>query len=115
MTGRLSPEPVRSSWFRQPVRHTAKSGDAEAASIDALKDIIWRARILACIGRLAEGHPGDHRCLADGISELRIDAGPGYRVYYTQRGRQLVILLVGGDKGSQQRDIEKAREIARAL
>jgi putative addiction module killer protein len=46
---------------------------------------------------------------------LRIDAGPGYRVYYTQRGRQLVILLVGGDKGSQQRDIEKAREIARAL
>ncbi|ENE1250781.1 type II toxin-antitoxin system RelE/ParE family toxin [Stenotrophomonas maltophilia] len=86
-----------------------------ATWIDALKDVTARARILARIGRLAEGHPGDHRYLADGVSELCIDAGPGYRVYYTQRGRQLVILLVGGDKGSQRRDIEKAREIARAL
>lgn len=80
-----------------------------------LKDVTARARILARIGRLAEGHPGDHRYLADGVFELRIDAGPGYRVYYTQRGRQWVNLLVGGDKGSQQRDIEKAKEIARAL
>ena len=86
-----------------------------ATWIDALKDVTVRARILARIGRLAEGHPGDHRHLAGGVSELRIDAGPGYRVYYTQRGRQLVILLVGGDKGSQQRDIEKDREIARSL
>lgn len=69
-----------------------------ATWIDALKDVTARARILARIGRLAEGHPGDHRYLGDGISELRIDAEPGYRVYYTQRGRQLVILLVGGDK-----------------
>ncbi|UXB32506.1 type II toxin-antitoxin system RelE/ParE family toxin [Stenotrophomonas maltophilia] len=90
-----------------------------ATWIDALKDVTARARILARIlariGRLAEGHPGDHRYLGDGISELRIDAGPGYRLYYTQCGRQLLILLVGGDKSSQQRDIEKAREIARAL
>ncbi|WP_295571212.1 type II toxin-antitoxin system RelE/ParE family toxin [uncultured Stenotrophomonas sp.] len=82
-----------------------------AAWIDALKDVTVRARI----GRLAEGHPDDHRYQAGGVSELCIDAGPGYRVYYTQRGRQLMILLVGGDKGSQQRDIEKAKEIARAL
>ncbi|KOQ64993.1 addiction module protein [Stenotrophomonas maltophilia] len=86
-----------------------------ATWIDALKDVTARARILARIGRLAEGHPGDHRYLGDGISELGIDAGPGYRLYYTQRGRQLLILLVGGDKSSQQRDIEKAREIALAL
>lgn len=60
-----------------------------ATWIDALKDVITaRARILARIGRLAEGHPGDYRYLADGVSELRIDAGPGYRVYYIQRGRQ---------------------------
>ncbi|MFG6086630.1 type II toxin-antitoxin system RelE/ParE family toxin [Stenotrophomonas indicatrix] len=86
-----------------------------ATWIDALKDVTARVRILARIGRLADGNPGDHRNLTDGISELRVDVGPGYRVYYTKRGRQVVILLVGGDKGSQQRDIEKARELARAL
>lgn len=69
-----------------------------ATWIDAFKDVTARARILARIGRLAEGHPGDHRYLGDGISELRIDAGPGYRLYYSQRGRQWVTLLVGGDK-----------------
>lgn len=85
------------------------------AWIDGLKDITGRARILARIRRLADGNPGDHRNLTGGISELRVDVGPGYRVYYTQRGNELVILLVGGDKASQQRDIEKAKEIARAL
>lgn len=86
-----------------------------ATWIDALKDVTARVRILARIGRLADGNPGDHRNLTDGVSELRIDVGPGYRVYYTKRGRQVVILLVGGDKGSQQRDIERARELVRAL
>lgn len=85
------------------------------AWIDGLKDITGRARILARIRRLADGNPGDHRNLAGGVSELRVDAGPGYRVYYTQRGNELVILLVGGDKSSQQRDIEKATEMARNL
>lgn len=83
--------------------------------LNALKDVNGRARILARIRRLGEGNPGDHRNLTDGISELRIDVGPGYRVYYTQRGNELVILLVGGDKGSQQRDIEKAKKLARSL
>ncbi|MBN5012475.1 type II toxin-antitoxin system RelE/ParE family toxin [Stenotrophomonas maltophilia] len=85
------------------------------AWIDGLKDITGRARILARIRRLADGNPGDHRNLTGGVSELRVDAGPGYRVYYTQRGNELVILLVGGDKSSQQRDIEKATEMARNL
>jgi putative addiction module killer protein len=58
------------------------------AWIDALKDVAGRARILARIRRLADGNPGDHRNLSGGISELRIDAGPGYRVYYTQRGNR---------------------------
>ncbi|MCC7632557.1 type II toxin-antitoxin system RelE/ParE family toxin [Stenotrophomonas rhizophila] len=82
------------------------------AWIDGLKDITGRARILARIRRLADGNPGDHRNLTGGISELRVDVGPGYRVYYTQRGNELVILLVGGDKASQQRDIDKAKELA---
>ncbi|MCI1140326.1 type II toxin-antitoxin system RelE/ParE family toxin [Stenotrophomonas maltophilia] len=85
------------------------------AWIDGLKDFTGRARILARIRRLGEGNPGDHRNLTGGISELRVDVGPGYRVYYTQRGNELVILLVGGDKGTQQRDIDKAKELARNL
>ncbi|HDS1519526.1 TPA: type II toxin-antitoxin system RelE/ParE family toxin [Stenotrophomonas maltophilia] len=83
--------------------------------IDGLKDFTGRARILARIRRLGEGNPGDHRNLTGGISELRVDVGPGYRVYYTQRGNEVVILLVGGDKGTQQRDIDKAKELARNL
>jgi len=83
--------------------------------IDGMKDVMGRARILARIRRLGDGNPGDHRNLTAGISELRIDAGPGYRVYYTQRGNELIILLVGGDKSSQQRDIERATALARNL
>jgi len=86
--------------------------------IDGLQDIVGRARIQARIERLAAGNPGDHRNLSGGISELRVDVGPGYRVYYTQRGKELIILLVGGDKSSkaaQQRDIKKAQELAANL
>ena len=86
--------------------------------IDGLQDMVGRARIQARIERLAAGNPGDHRNLSGGISELRVDVGPGYRVYYTQRGKELIILLVGGDKSSkaaQQRDIKKAQELAANL
>jgi len=65
--------------------------------------------------RLADGNPGDHRNLIGGVSELRVDVGRGYRVYYTQRGNELIILLVGGVKASQQRDIDKAKELALAF
>jgi putative addiction module killer protein len=80
--------------------------------INALKDRQGRARILVRIDRLAHGNPGQHRHLAGGVSELKIDAGPGYRVYYTQRGMDLIILLGGGDKSSQKRDIAAAVELA---
>ena len=86
--------------------------------INGLRDIAGRARIQARIERLASGNPGDHRNLSGGVSELRIDVGPGYRVYYTVRGDELIILLVGGDKSSkavQQRDIALAQELARSL
>jgi putative addiction module killer protein len=83
--------------------------------INALKDREARARIQVRVDRLAHGNPGQHRHLTQGISELKVDVGPGYRVYYTQRGEELIILLVGGDKSSQQRDISTAQELARNL
>lgn len=83
--------------------------------IDGLRDVSGRARILARVRRLGEGNPGDHRNLQGGISELRVDVGPGYRVYYTYQASDLVLLLAGGDKSSQHRDVERARRIARRL
>jgi putative addiction module killer protein len=70
-----------------------------------------RVRINVRIKRLGEGNPGDHRFLGD-ISELRIDYGPGYRVYYKDAGKEIVVLLCGGDKATQQADIARARQIA---
>ena len=82
--------------------------------IDALKDRTGRARILVRVERLIDGNPGQHRDLTDGVSELKIDFGPGYRVYYTQRGtRLLLLLLAGGDKSTQKKDIAKAIELAK--
>lgn len=83
--------------------------------INALKDRTGRARIQVRVDRLVHGNPGSHRDLTDGVSELKIDFGPGYRVYYTQRGDRLLLLLVGGDKSTQQKDIERAIELARGF
>ena len=80
--------------------------------LDALKDRIGRARILVRVDRLIQGNPGQHRDLTDGVSELKIDVGPGYRVYYTQRGNRLLLLLAGGDKSTQQKDITTAIKLA---
>ncbi|MEA3390057.1 MAG: type II toxin-antitoxin system RelE/ParE family toxin [Pseudomonadota bacterium] len=79
---------------------------------DGLKDSKAKAKIAARIARVQIGLMGDVKSVGDGVSELRINFGPGYRVYFTKRGQQLIILLVGGDKGSQQRDISKAKELA---
>ena len=76
-----------------------------------LKDETGKARIIACINRLLEGLPGDVAPIGRGISELRIHYGPGYRVYFHQEADRIVILLCGGDKGSQKRDIEAAHRI----
>jgi len=86
-----------------------------AAWLDRLTDRSGRARILMRVDRLIHGNPGDHRNLTAGVSELRIDVGPGYRVYYSQKGDRLLLLLVGGDKSTQPRDIERALQMARAF
>ena len=72
------------------------------------------ARIDACLRRLSMGSFSDIRPIGGGVSEMRIHYGPGYRLYFTRKGRQLVILLCGGDKGSQQRDIGQAKKLAQA-
>ena len=87
--------------------------DEYRAWIDALKDRAGRARILVRVERLIHGNPGSHRELTHGVSELKIDAGPGYRVYYSLRGIRLLLLLVGGDKSTQQQDIAKAIHLAK--
>jgi len=83
--------------------------------LDKLRDLRGRARIQARIDRLAEGNPGDVKPIGCGVSEMRIDCGPGYRVYFLKRGRTLVVLLAGGDKSTQSRDIELALQLARQL
>lgn len=83
--------------------------------IDGLRDVRARARVLARIERLVSGNPGDVRAVGEGVSELRVDYGPGYRVYYKKKGRALVILLAGGTKQSQQRDIRAALQLARGV
>ena len=80
-----------------------------------LRDVQARARIAKRLDRLAQGNFGDARSVGNGVSELRFDFGPGYRVYYTMRGQVVVILLCGGDKGSQQQDIERAVALAKEV
>ncbi|WP_449393448.1 type II toxin-antitoxin system RelE/ParE family toxin [Eoetvoesiella caeni] len=80
-----------------------------------LRDIRARVRIQTRIDRLELGNPGDSKAIGGGLVELRIDYGPGYRVYYVQRGAVLVILLCGGNKSTQKSDITRAKVIAQAL
>ena len=93
------PEILRSSLFDAWLR--------------GLRDRQAKARIEVRIRRLSLGNPGQYRALKGGICELKIDHGPGYRVYYTSRNHTLLLLLCGGDKATQERDVKLARHIAR--
>lgn len=83
--------------------------------INGLKDRVGRARVQVRVDRLVHGNPGQHRVLTDGVRELKIDFGPGYRVYYIERGGILIVLLAGGDKSSQAKDIKAAIAMAKNL
>jgi len=83
--------------------------------LDSLRDILARSRVQARIERLAAGNFGDVEPVGEGVSELRINYGPRYRVYFKQRGQELVILLAGGDKSTQAKDIKAALRLARNL
>jgi putative addiction module killer protein len=89
--------------------------DVYAEWIDNLRDLQGRARILVRVERLASGNPGDVKALSGGVSELRVHFGPGYRVYFTQRGHDIVILLAGGGKSNQPKDIQTALQLAKNL
>ena len=89
--------------------------DVYAQWLEKLRDRRAKARIAIRIRRLSLGNPGDVRPVGGGVSELRIDYGPGYRVYFLNQGAALIILLAGGDKSSQTDDITKARNLARIL
>jgi putative addiction module killer protein len=82
--------------------------DEYQAWLDGLKDRAGRARILMHVDRLIHGNPGTHRNLTEGVSELKVDVGPGYRVYYSLRGTRLLLLIAGGDKATQDKDIALA-------
>jgi putative addiction module killer protein len=86
-----------------------------AAWFATLRDRVAKTRIDIRIRRLSLGNPGDAKPIGDGVSEVRIDHGPGYRVYFVQRGSVLVVLLAGGDKSTQAQDIRKAKTLARNL
>ena len=83
--------------------------------IDGLQDTRARARILVRIERLAAGNPGDVKPIGEGVSEMRVDYGPGYRVYFKKTGQVLIILLAGGVKKTQSKDIQTALRLARNL
>lgn len=94
------------------VRQTATYAAAWFAS---LRDRTAKVRIDIRIRRLSLGNPGDVRPVGEGVSELRVDYGPGYRVYFVQKGKECVVLLAGGDKSSQDQDIREAKALARDL
>ena len=97
--------------FMAEIRKT----DLFAKWLDNLRDVHAKARVLVRIERLASGNAGDVKPVGEDISEMRIDHGPGYRVYFTKRGSELIILLAGGDKSSQAGDIKVALRLARDL
>jgi len=94
---------------------TIQQTETFARWLAKLKDLEARARIVARIRRAGLGHLGDVKSVGDGVSEMRVDVGPGYRLYFTRRGQQVILLLGGGTKTSQRRDVRRAIRMVRDL
>jgi putative addiction module killer protein len=86
-----------------------------SAWLHGLRDANAVARVVARIRRMEQGNPGDVRSVGEGVMEMRVPYGPGYRVYYLHRGAQIVVLLCGGDKRTQRHDIKRAQALAETL
>jgi putative addiction module killer protein len=112
MTPEREPSTLRQGVsYSRHVLEVVQTGEFETW-LKRLKDARGKARILRRLDRLAQGNPGDVRPIGKGLSELRLDVGPGYRVYYLQDRDTLILLLCGGDKSTQQKDIDRAHELA---
>ena len=85
------------------------------SGLDGVRDVRAQVSIARRIARMAEGNLGDVKPVGDGVSELRVDLGPGYRVYFVQRGGHLVVVLAGGNKSTQTRDIQRAKQLAKEI
>jgi putative addiction module killer protein len=94
---------------------TIRRTDVFIKWLKILNDSNARFRIYQRIERLANGNPGDVKSVGEGVSEMRIDYGPGYRVYYKDTGNEIIVLLCGGDKSTQSRDIENAKKLAKEI
>lgn len=89
-----------------------RTTDVFADWLERLRDIRAKARIEARVDRLSLGNPGDVKAVGEGVYEMRVDYGPGYRIYFVRRGEALVVLLCAGDKSTQRTDIRRARKMA---
>jgi putative addiction module killer protein len=96
----------------QPLPYTIRQSDEFKAWLNGLRDRTAAAIIARRLDRLSRGNKGDVRSVGDGVSEMRIDIGPGYRIYFVERGGDIIILLNGGDKDSQPRDVKRAKALA---
>ena len=95
--------------------YQVKQTDEFRTWVQKLRDVRANTLILKRIDRIYGGNLGDHKQISSKVSELRIDYGPGYRIYYTKRGNEIILLLIGGDKSTQQSDIKKANDLAAKL
>ncbi len=94
---------------------TVKESEEFTAWSKHLRDMRVKAAVLSRIKRAGKGNLGDVKVVGDGVSEMRIDLGPGYRLYFIKSGKTIIVLLCGGDKSTQQRDIEKAKKLAKEI
>jgi putative addiction module killer protein len=114
----LSLTPYLTLAILYPIRYGMFEAETTAEFdewLTSLKDRVGKAKITARLQRLELGNAGDHAPVGDGVSELRVHSGPGYRVYYKQTDRTIIVILCGGDKSTQDKDIRRAKEVAAGL